>query len=199
MKTALIIISSILTVGSAIPYVIEILKGKTKPRIVSWFTWSLLTGIAFAASWADKQYPSAILMLAATIETLIIVILGLRFGNRRLEPFDIVCQFGAIVGLVLWLLLDSPAIAVAATVAIDLIGALPTIKHAWQKPSEETALTFFMACIGGLCTVLIAGDWKITAVAYPLYITLCNALLVVVILGRNRKFLQGEPAELRKL
>lgn len=138
-------------------------------------------------------------MAFATVETLTIVVLGLRFGDRKLERFDIICQVGAVVGLVLWLVFDSPAVAVLATVIIDLIGALPTLKHAWKKPHEETALTFFMAGLGGLCTSLAAGSWKITAIAYPLYITLCNVALVAIILSRNRRLLQGEPAELRKL
>jgi len=199
MKTFLIVVSSILTVASVVPYMIEVLRGKTKPRIVSWFTWSLLTGIACAASFADKQYPTAILMLFATIETGTIVVLGLRHGDHKLEWFDIVCQIAALIGLALWQIFDSPSIAVISAVSIDLIGALPTIKHSWDKPGEETALTFFLAGLGGLCTVLVAGSWRITAIAYPLYLLFINLVLAGIILGRDRRLLQGEPAELRKL
>lgn len=196
MKTALVIISSILTIVSVVPYIREILKGKAKPRIVSWFTWSLLTGIACAASFADKQYPSAILMFFATIETLIIVLLGFKHGDRKFGRFDITCQLAAIVGIGLWLAFNSPTIAVAAAVLIDLVGALPTIKHAWQKPGEETALTFALAGIGGLCTVLAAGNWKITAVAYPMYIFLCNVVIVAFIIGRTKRTAVASPPEL---
>lgn len=199
MKTFLITLSSVLTLVSAIPYVVAIVKGKTKPRIVSWLTWSLLTGIACAASFADKQYPSAILMFFATLETLTVVALGLRKGDHKFERFDVVCQASAIVGLVLWLFFNSPTIAVVASLAIDLVGALPTLKHSWQKPGEETALTFFLAGIGGLCTVLVVESWKITAIAYPMYIAFVNLLTVAIILGRNRKLLQGVPPEPRKL
>src|SRR5487761_1268878 len=177
MRTVFIAISSILTVASTVPYLIDIAKGKTKPRIVSWFTWSVLTAIASAASFADHQYASAILTLCATIET------------------------GAIValGLVLWLIFNSPAIAVAASVAVDLVGALPTIRHTWQKPYEETLLAFLLASVGGLCTVLAAQDYRITAVAYPIYIVLCNTLLTSIILARHKYAQPGEPAELREL
>lgn len=199
MRTVLVALSSILTICSTIPYVIEIIKGKVKPRVVSWFTWSLLTGIAGAASLSDKQYPAAILMFFATTETAVIVLLGLRFGERKFTRLDTFCQSGAILGLALWLLFNTPAVAVVATVAIDLIGAVPTIKHSWERPFEEAALTFFLGMAGALCTVLSAGNWKITAVAYPVYIVFINILLTLIILGRGKYGNRGEPAELREL
>lgn len=110
----------------------------------------MLTAIASAASFADHQYASAVLTLCATIETAVIAVLGLiKSGDRTLEKFDIYCLGGAIVGLVLWLVFNSPAIAVGASVAIDLVGALPTIRHTWQKPYEETWLTFLLGSVGG--------------------------------------------------
>ena len=197
MRTFLIVLSSILTLGCALPYVVEIIRGKTKPRIVSWFTWSLLSGIACVASFTDKEYATGILMIFATIETLLIVALGFKHGDRHIERFDIICQIAALVGIVLWLIFNSPAIAVIAAVTIDLIGALPTFKHAWQKPYEETAITFVMAAMGAFCTLLVVRDWKITAILYPAYILLVNASQGTIILLRAKYAKPGVPAKLR--
>ena len=155
LVTILVILSSIFTVASVVPYIIEIIKGKTKPRVVSWFTWSVLTAIAGIASYIDGQYPTAILMLLVTIETLLVVIIGWKHGDKRIERFDIVCLVGALIGIILWQIFNSPAIAVIAAVSIDLIGGLPTLVHSWKKPNEETWQTFFLAFLGALCTVQI--------------------------------------------
>ncbi|HEY1835959.1 MAG TPA: hypothetical protein VGG13_04020 [Candidatus Saccharimonadales bacterium] len=198
MRLTCIVISSILTVASTIPYLVDIFRDKTKPRIVSWFTWSVLTAIASAASFVDHQYASAVLTLCASIETAAIVALGLvKSGDRTLEKFDIYCLGGAMVGLVLWLIFNSPTIAVAASVTIDLVGALPTIRHTWQKPYEETWLAFLLASVGGAFSVMAARDFRITAIAYPIYIVLCNAVLTGIILGRHKYAVAGEPVELR--
>lgn len=199
ITTVLVILSSIFTVVSAIPYIIEIVRGTTKPRVVSWLTWSVLTGIAGIASYVDGQYPAAILMFFATIETLLIVILGWKHGDRKIERFDIVCLVGALIGIILWQVFNSPAIAVVAAVSIDLIGGLPTIVHSWQKPHEETWLTFFLAFLGGLCTVLAISEWTVTSVAYPLYIVVINLAFVMVLFVRRKYGVVGEPKELRKL
>jgi hypothetical protein len=186
MKEVIIVLSSIITIGAAVPYIIEIVRGKTKPRVVSWFTWTLITAIASAASFADRQYPAAILSLCAAIETMAVVILGFKYGDRKFEKIDIICQVGAIVGVVLWLTFNSPAIAVAATVVIDLVGCIPTLIHSWQKPNEETWLTFLLSAAGGGLTLLVVDSWKVTAVAYPLYILLINIIIAVCILIRLR-------------
>jgi hypothetical protein len=133
VKNLLIILSGVVTIVAAVPYLIEIIRGKAKPRIVSWFTWSLLTGIGCAAAFAEGQVASGVLLLCATIEVLLIAVLGFKHGDRKFERFDIVCQIAALAGLLLWFIFNSPAIAVVAAVAIDLVGALPTFKHSWLK------------------------------------------------------------------
>jgi len=195
----LIVLSSILTITSVVPYIIEIIKGTTKPRVVSWLTWSVLTGIACVASFSDGQIPSGVLMLAATLETALVVVLGLKHGDRKFERLDVYCLSGALFGLLLWFIFSSPAIAVLAAVGIDLIGAIPTLKHSWQKPYEETWSAFALAALGGGITVLIAGSWAPTAVAYPLYILVINIAMTYCILASPHRKIAGEPAQLREL
>lgn len=199
MRTFLIILSTIITLASTLPYIAEIVRGKVKPRIVSWLTWSVLTAIACAASFTDGQIPSGVLMLAATLETALIVVLGLRHGDRTFERFDVYCLSGSLVGLLLWFIFNSPSVAVIAAVAIDLIGAAPTLRHCWQKPHEEAWITFALAAIGGGITVMIAGSWAPTAIAYPLYILIINIAMTYLILASPHRKIAGEPAELREL
>jgi ribose/xylose/arabinose/galactoside ABC-type transport system permease subunit len=159
----------------------------------------LLTTVACAASFADAQYPAGILLLAGTLATFSVVVLGWRYGDRSLGRFDVCCLIGVLVGLALWQLFNSPAIAVMATVVIDLIGALPTFTHAWQKPHEETWITFALGGVGALCTVVVTESLEVTAIAFPLYLTVCNLLLAAVIIGRHKYAIGSEPAELREL
>jgi hypothetical protein len=185
MKTALIVISSILAIVNILPYIRDVYRKKNKPRIVSWLTWSLLTGIASAASFSDRQYASGILLLLSSLETLSVVILGWRFGVREFDFFDAACQAAAVVGLVLWLIFNSPSIAIIATISIDIAASLPTLRHAWRKPFEETAITFFLGSLAALFTFMAAKNFKITAVAFPIYLVLMNFLISAVIYTRQ--------------
>lgn len=193
IKTVFIIVSSLLTVACIVPYIIDVVRRKTKPRVVSWLNWSLLSGIAGAASLSDHQYAAAILSFSATIETMIIVILGWKYGDKKIAKFDIYCQVAAIFGLLLWFVFSSPALAVIASVSIDFVATLPTIKHAWQKPSEETRSTFILAGAAAVLTVAAAKEAKITSLANPLYLVGINFLLggILIIRGKSGRVLQS--------
>src|SRR4051812_3538394 len=125
MKTVLLIAGTLVMFASVVPYILDVLHRKTKPRIVSWFNWSLLFGISGAAALADQQYPSAVLTLTDAAACALIVVLGIKRGKHTFEPLDIVCQVAALVGLLLWILLDSPLLAISITAAIDFVVTLP--------------------------------------------------------------------------
>src|SRR5258708_7484965 len=131
MKQALLVFSFCLALYAAVPYMVDIVKRKTKPNIVTWFTWTLLTGIATAAAFAAGEPRSAVITLAVSIQTGSIVLLGLKYGIAKMNWFDGLCQLGVLVALVLWLVFKSPLIAITGALIIDFIGLLPTAKHSW--------------------------------------------------------------------
>jgi hypothetical protein len=188
MFTILALLGGLLSACGTIPYILETLKGRTKPRLVTWATWSTLTGVAAAGAFADGQIASGIFALLGSLSTGFIVVAGLRYGDRSFAKLDILCLMGVIAGLGLWLMLDSPAIAIWAAIAIDFVGFVPTFIHAWQKPHEETASTFVIVALGAAVTVgaiVSSGAHSVTAIGYPLYVTVSMGGCAAVILTRR--------------
>lgn len=186
MKTFLLGLSVIITVSSVIPYIRDILKGTTRPNIASWITWTLLTLVATIAEFVAGEYTTAIFTSAAVVETSLVVVLGLKYGYAKYSRFDAICQIAALSGFVFWILFNSPAAAVIAVVTIDLIGALPTVRHSWLNPDEETWLTFAMAGAGGLLAIFALTAYNWTSLTYAVYIVLINTLISYVIISRTR-------------
>lgn len=186
MKTFFLVLAAFVTVGSVLPYARDIIKGTTKPNIVSWITWTLLTGIATAAEIAAHEYVTAVFTSAAVLETTIVVVLGLRHGYVKYTTFDVVCQISAIVGIILWQLFNSPTIGVVASVLIDFIGALPTVRHSWINPGEETWQTYALAGLGGLMAIAALHAYNVISLTYAIYIVLVNAVLSLIIINRAR-------------
>jgi hypothetical protein len=186
MSDFLLLLSAIITIAGVVPYIRGILNGKTKPNIVSWITWTLLTGLATAALISAHEYRAAFFTGAAAVETATVVMLGLRRGYVKYTRFDVVCQIAAVVGLILWQIFNTPIIAVYAAVIIDLIGSLPTFKHSWQKSLEETWTTYAWSGIGALVALFALESYNWTSLSYPVYIVVCNALMSVTILAARR-------------
>ena len=181
MKDALVIIAGLITVGAVIPYILDILKGKTKPNLVSWITWTLLTGLATSAAISAGEIRTAIFTGAAVIGTMLVVLLGLRKGYVKYTRFDVCCQLGVVLGLLLWQLFDSPAAAVIASVVIDFIGAMPTIRHSWQKPHEETWLAYAISSFGGVLAVFSLENYNWVSLPYAIYIVVANIIILIVL------------------
>lgn len=187
MRNGLALAGALLTIIALIPYILDVVKKKTKPNIVSWFTWTMLTSIATAAAFSAGEPQAAILTLANAIGTFTIVVLGLKNGIAKFSLFDGVCQAGALVALALWLLLDSPAIAIIGVVFIDFLGVLPTIRHSWLNPEEETWQTFFLSTIAPFFTIASLTAYHLENLLYPIYLLLADGLVMVIILYRRKQ------------
>ena len=186
MREFLTILASLIAVVGGLPYIIDTLKGKTEPNIVTWFTWSLFNGINVAAALSVGATQTALFSSAATLITASIAILGFKNGVKKYGPFDIVCQVLALIGIVLWQLTDRPLLAVAIVVLADFSGGLPTLRHAWKTPHEETRRTFIFAAISGALFLISLKQYSFVAFAFPLYIFLFDTTLVLVITLRSR-------------
>lgn len=186
MKDFLLLTSALITLFAAIPYISDILKRSTKPNVTSWITWTLLFFVATTAEFSAGEYRTALFTGSITIECLLIVILGSKFGYSRYTKFDAVCQFGALLGFVVWWVFNNPLLAIFFVMAIDFLACLPTIEHSWFSPREETWQTFILSCVGGLFALFSLTSYNWTSTLYPVYIVLINTLITSVILFRRK-------------
>ena len=83
IEKPLLVAASIITVASVIPYLRDILRGTTRPNIVPWLTWTILTAIAAIAEIAAHEYTTAIFTTLSVAETGLVVILGLKYGYAK--------------------------------------------------------------------------------------------------------------------
>jgi len=192
------VLGGLVAVSGNVPYIAETVKGKTKPRLVTWLTWTLLTALASAAAFSDHQIAAGSFALLGTLATGTILVIGWRYGDRSFGRLDIACLVGVIIGLMAWLLLNTPAIGVWAAIIIDCIGLIPTIRHAWQAPAEETPSTYILVCIGGMmavAAVAATGQISVTAIGYPLYTAVSLGAVGAIVLLRRRPKAVTNPAE----
>ncbi len=59
MKAAVTLLSSMLTAAAALPYILDIGRGRARPRIASWGIWTVVQAIGAASAFAAGQLPGA--------------------------------------------------------------------------------------------------------------------------------------------
>jgi uncharacterized paraquat-inducible protein A len=187
MKDTLVIIGASLNLLSVVPYIIDVIRRKTRPNIVSWLTWTILTSIGAAAVFVGSGFAASLLPLSSSLSTLSIVLLGFKYGFSKYSRFDLVCQFSAIGGLLLWYIFNTPVVALVSVVVIDAIAALPTLRHALLRPKEETWQTFAVASFASLVSIIGLKTYTVSSSLYPFYLCIMNGIIASTILyGRGR-------------
>ncbi len=188
----LLLIAGIIETSTAIPYIRDIRRKTTRPAIVSWFTWMLLSGVAAGASFSQGAMASAVLASALALECLAIVAFSIGKGHITYSRFDAFCQLGAFLGLILWYSTKDPIVAVIIFVVVDAIGALPTFRHAWRRPYEETMYTFSLSILANALALVAISDYTFEDTVVPAYLLLLNLLITAELLLRERgpKFLR---------
>jgi len=197
IQLVLTIAGPLLGVAGTVPYIVATVRRRTRPRLVTWLTWCMLTAVAGAASLSSHDYPSAAFSLVGTLATGLVLLAGLGFGDRSFGWLDGVCLAVVAAGFVLWRTLHLPDIAVLGSCVIDFVGLVPTLVHSWREPREETALTYALVALGGLCSTAAAwGTWTVPALAYPVYVaaSMGGCWLILVVRRQFRRPV-AEPLE----
>ncbi len=187
MKTIIALIAGIVDLLANVPYILDALKGKTKPNIASWSTWAIINGVAATAAYAEHARAAAILGASGFLGALIILLIGLWRGTRKYTFFDGVCQIVAAIGLVLWRIFNDANLALVCVVAADVFAALPALRHAYKYPNEETPMTYLLAGVSSLGILFSATVYTFAALAVPFDFLVISALLVLVVLIRRHK------------
>lgn len=184
----LVILSSVIFIYGGSKYIIDTIRGNTKPNKVSWIMWGLTAfiGSVVALYSGADIWPTVRVLLSALLSA---VVLPIAFINPKsywkLTRFDVICGILSFFALLFWLLLDLLLLSIVLASIANLFAALPTIIKAWKNPETETAITYLTGLIAILLVFPSMPRWDIAHTAYQLSIVL-NCCLLLFAVYRKR-------------
>ncbi len=180
-------LSGIAILLSFVPYIRDIFLNKTKPERASWLIWTVLGLISFASQFAKGASWSLIMTGAQAVGDGLVFFLALKYGFGGLQKRDVAGLTAAALGLVLWGLTGEAAIALFIAIFIDAIGAALTVIKTYEHPSTETVSSWVLTLLAGLLSCIAVGRLDFILLAFPFYIFLASAsILLAIWLGSRR-------------
>lgn len=171
-----------------VPYIIETLSHKTKPNKATWIIWAVLGIIIAASYWSAGARDSAWTPIAYALGILVVAGLSLKYGEEGWTSLDKACLLGAGCGLLLWALTSDAALALYFTISVDAIGAIPTIKKAYERPQSESRAAWALFLAANSLNILAIGSWTLAEASYPVYVlVLSMAMCALVFIPRPEK------------
>lgn len=164
-------------------YIIDTVKGKTKPNRVTWFLWALAPLIASYAQFKQGVGWPAFMTFIVGFSPLLVFIAS--FVNKKSEwkigKFDIFCGALSVLGLVLWQITQIGNLAIFFGIMADGLAAVPTIVKSYKAPQTENYQAFFYAGINALITMATLKTWDFATAGFPIYIfSICLILFLLI-------------------
>lgn len=106
-------------------------------------------------------------------------------GFWNLSKFDYVCGGLSLVALGVWIVADSPILAILLAAIADLFTTLPTILKAWKYPETKTLYTYFVGIFAASIIFPAIPIWNIENAAFQIYLLFANASLFFIVMVRG--------------
>lgn len=180
-------VAGVVSLAAFVPYVIAILRGKTQPNRATWIIWAVV-GFMLAASYYTSGANHTIWVpVSYVIGPFVIAILSIKYGVGGWNRLDKYCLIGAGTSVVLWWMFSSPLIALCINLFIDFLGALPTIRKAYQEPKSEDRTAWALSSIGVFTNLFAIEHWTFAIYVYPAYMFIAIGLITTLIFTRQRR------------
>jgi hypothetical protein len=191
LKTTLSVISGILFLGAFIPYIKAILAG-AKPRKASWMIWGALDVITLAGMLASGTFNFQI--AGAVVGATTVVVLSFKYGEPGWTMTDKLALTGAALGLVLWAVTRNPRVGLFVSLAVTLLGSIPTFENGWKTPEHEDLLAWSLYTISCFFALAAVPKWDLANAGQPITFTVIEVTMMVILLTARAKINNKAPA-----
>lgn len=178
-------IATALALISYVPYLKDVLSGKTKPHAFTWLIWGTLTLVAFLGQISGNAGPGAWPSGVSVVLCFSIFILSLRSGTREFAKLDFVMLAGAALALFFWFFIKQPLFSLILVVLTDILGFVPTIRKSWSRPHEETASAYLLNAVKHYISLYALRQYSPLTMLYPAYLLVANTLFVSLLWSRR--------------
>ena len=184
-------LAGIISLSAYAPYILSILRKKTKPNRASWIIWAIVSTI-IALSYREAGASYAFLApVGYVVGSTIVFILSIRHGVGGWTPFDRKCLIGAAISLVLWWAFNSPMSALLINLFINLLGTLPTLRKVWYQPGTESKVAWCLFSLGSIVNLFAVENWTFAMAVYPVSMIFLIGIVTVPVLWPKRSRAMG--------
>lgn len=142
----------------------------------------VITTLGFFSSLAQGNTSVVWFLGVCTFHSLIMFLMGIKYGIGGWAKEDILALIIAIIGIVIWQVTDDPVLGLYAAITADLIGMIPALIKTYKLPNTEYYLTYILDLAAILLTGLAVQNGGFNEYLYPAYLFAVNAVMLIFIL-----------------
>ncbi len=178
------IIAGILSIAGYVPYIISILRGKTRPNRASWLIWTIVGGLLAFSFMATGDKKAIWVPLGYFIGPFITALLSIRYGYSIWSTLDTACVLVAALSVIPWFFSHNANVTLLINIAIDMTGAIPTVIKSYHEPETEDFTAWLIFFAANTLELFAITSWNIAAI-YPIYLFfLAGSIVIFTLKGK---------------
>jgi len=178
-------LSVVIGIVSYFPYYRNIFLNKTKPHAFSWLIFAILSFVGFAAQITEGGGAGVWVTGISGIMCVGVFVIAIYKGTKNFVFIDKVFLAVALLTLIPWWLTKDPIISVILVSLIDVLGFIPTIRHGYLYPYEETLSTFVLSSIKFVFGIIALETYTLSTFMYPASIAIITGVFCVLLIHRR--------------
>lgn len=168
-------------------YIRDILRRKTVPHAFTFLIWSIASSVTWALQVYGGAGVGAWITLVVSVICIIIFLLSLKYGEKKITKLDIIFLIVALLALALWIFAKQPVWSMILLVATDVLGFGPTIRKSWNKPFQENLFTWELTAFRHGLGIIALEKFNILTMLYPVTWVVVNGLFSVFLIVRRKQ------------
>ena len=176
----------VISTGQVI-YVVNCLRKRITPSVLSWFGWACLMGTSLVSQIVHKGWQWSMTGIASsTAGCLVIGVVAWASGNFSFRRVDLAFLVAGLGCVGVYMVSDDPWVTTVFAIIADALLGIPTIIKAWREPALERSVAWVLGVVSASLALLICIHHDMIYVLFPVYLFLFNGVMAVLTWGRGR-------------
>jgi hypothetical protein len=186
--------AALLALSGAVPYVLDTLRGRTRPNRATWMVYAVVGSLAVISSYAAGGRWSLLTAAAYAIGPLAILLASIRHGEGGWSRLDRACLGIAAGGVAGWAITGDPRVGVVLHTIADAAGTVPTWIKSWRDPAHENRRAWTIYAVAATLNLGAITAWTIGEALFSVWLALCCVSVALILWIRP---LRGSPRRTR--
>lgn len=184
----LALIASVLGLVSALPYLVSILRGITKPSRTTYLIWLVIDTINLMTLIYIGGGGGVPLQLILTVQGLLWVALSVKYGVWAPNLVDLLVAVIAVAALSVWFFIGAGAALLTSITALAA-GYISTLAKLITHPLSESLLSWLLVAAAASLSIVSTAltNLSLPAIALPTMTLLGSLAISVVTINQRRR------------
>jgi hypothetical protein len=181
------LLAAIVISTAQVIYVINCLRRKITPSVLSWFGWACLMGTSLVSQIVHKGWEWSMTSIASsTVGCLMIAGVAWRSGNFALRRGDLGFLLAGLGCVGVYVVSDNPWTTTVFAIIADALLGIPTIIKAYREPALERSAAWLLGVVSSTLALIICVHHDLIYMLFPAYLWLFNGMMAVLTWGQRQ-------------